>query len=201
TRGVPGITCSKRPGTEKFNMDDNRRMDRRAAIKWMLAATATISVLAARSFGATAPAHGYGTHPKLLEVYKPGALWPLTFTPAQHKPVSALCEVILPADEKSHSASQLKVPDFIDEWVSAPYPQQRRDRQQILEGLEWLDTESSKRFKQPFHRLTLEQQHKICDDICHSPTARPEFKAAATFFGKFRNLTLAGFYTTPEGMT
>jgi hypothetical protein len=79
-------------------MDDNKRMDRREAIKWMLAASATISVLTTRSFGAAAAQSGYGTDPNLMEVYKAGDLWPLTFTPQQQRTVTALSDVILPAE-------------------------------------------------------------------------------------------------------
>src|SRR5436305_7746562 len=122
-----------------------RRMDRREAIKWMVAATAALSVVDARSFAAVRAINGYGTDPKLNEAYKPGDLWPLTFTPEQRRAVTALCDLIIPADEKSPSASQLQVPDFIDEWVSAPYPRQKEDRKEILVGLKWLDKEAKKR--------------------------------------------------------
>src|SRR6266446_1647143 len=100
---------------------ESERMSRREALKWMLAASAAMSVLEARRLGAAPIAQGYGTDPKLMEVYDPGDLWPLTFTPQQRRTAAALCDVILPADEKSRSASELKVPDFIDEWISAPY--------------------------------------------------------------------------------
>src|SRR6266403_920716 len=102
-------------------MNISQRMDRREAIKWMLAATATMSALQGRSFAAHRPVAGYGTDPKLLEFYQPGDLWPLTFTEHQRRTVAALCDVIIPADDKSPSPSQLHVPDFIDEWISAPY--------------------------------------------------------------------------------
>ena len=104
-------------------MNEPQRMDRREAIKWMLAATATVSLLNFRSFGASVPAvTGYGTDPDLMKFYKPGDLWPLTFSEEQHRAVAALCDVIIPADDKSPGASSLGVPDFIDEWISAPYP-------------------------------------------------------------------------------
>jgi len=175
-------------------------MDRRQAIKWMLAATATISVLDAQSFGVGGPATGYGTDPNLMEVYKPGGLWPLTFTPPQRRAVAALCDVILPSDERSPSASHLKVHDFIDEWISAPYPKQREDRQQILEGLAWLETESKRLFDKPFAELSEVQKRQICDRICSVEKCPLDLNNAARFFAKFRILTMGGFYTTPEGM-
>jgi hypothetical protein len=178
-----------------------KRMDRREAIKWMLAASATISVLDRRALGAQrTTAVGYGSDPKVMEAYKPGDLWPLTFTAEQRKTVTVLCDLIIPADEKSPSASQLQVPDFLDEWVSAPYARQQTDRKQILEGIAWLDKEAQKRCRSAFASLTQEQQRQICDDIAYPPKANPPFREAARFFAKFRDLTASAFYTTPEGM-
>jgi hypothetical protein len=180
-------------------MNEPQRIPRRDAIKWMLAASATVSLLDFRSFGAAAAATGYGTDPNLLEYYKPGDLWPLTFTKEQRKTVAALCDVIIPADDKSPGAGSIGVPDFIDEWISAPYPEHQADRKLILDGLSWLEGESNRRFQKAFADSTDEQKHRICDDICHLPKARRQFKTAASFFSKFRNLTAGGFYTTPQG--
>jgi Gluconate 2-dehydrogenase subunit 3 len=178
----------------------SERIDRREAIKWMLAASATVSLFNFKSFGAGAvSAVGYGTDPDLLKYYKPGDLWPLTFTEEQRRAAVALCDMIIPADEKSPSASSVDVPDFIDEWISAPYPSQQADRKEILDGLAWLDGESQKRFEKKFADLNDGQKQAIGDDICFVPNAKPEFHTAAYFFAKFRNLTAGGFYTTPQG--
>jgi len=181
-------------------MDEPTRIDRRQAIKWVMAASATLSLLETKSLAAPRTVKGIGTDPNLMDVYKPGAIWPLSFTSSQRKTAAALCDVIIPADEKSPSASQLKVHDFIDEWISAPYPRHQEDRKEVLEGFKWLDTESQKRFQKTFVSLTEAQKRQICDDICHVPKAKPRLKNAALFFAKYRNLTAGGFYTTPEGM-
>lgn len=184
------------------------RIPRREAIRWMLAAAAA-SALDPVAFGAQnkmigSPegiAGGYGTDPNLMKTYAPGDIWPLTLTEAQRKTAAALCDVIIPEDAKSPSASKLGVVDFIDEWISAPYPDQKADRQIVLDGLAWMETESKKRFDKDFAGLTDEQKQAICDDICYAPKAKKEFKDAAKYFSKFRSLTAAGFYTTPQGMT
>ena len=180
-------------------MQEEPRMDRRQAIKWMLAASATLSMLDARSFSAVAGKAGYGTDPNLLEVYKPGDFWPLTFSSQQHRTVTALCNVILPADEKSPSASELKVPDFLDEWVSAPYARQQADRKEILPGLAWIDKEASRRFGKSFADLDQAQQLQICDEICSVEKAPAAMKKEAMFFAQFRLLAMGGFYSTPQG--
>lgn len=186
-----------------MNDSELLRMDRREAMKWVLAATATVTFLEMQAFGADAPApaslSGYGTDPDLLKTYKPGEAWPRTLTDKQLRAAAALSDVILPADEKSPNASKVGVQDFIDEWISAPYPQQQGDRKPVLEGLDWIDAEAQKRFKKDFADLTEDQQKQICDDICYGPKAKPEFKKAAGYFSKIRHLTLGGFYTTRDG--
>jgi hypothetical protein len=181
-------------------MQDLRRITRRESIKWVVAASATASLLSTRGFGADSTVRGYGQDPKLLETYKPGDLWPLTFTRDQRRTAAVLCDLIIPADEKSPSASQLSVHDFIDEWISAPYPRQQEDRKIILDGFSWLDIESNKRFKKAFVDLDEAQRHQICDEICYEPKAKSAMKKPAQFFARFRDLTAGGFYTTPEGM-
>jgi len=180
---------------------DFPRMDRRAAIKWMMTAAAGLSLTRLRALAGTgtAAARGYGTDPNLVKPYGPGELWPLTFTDGQRRTAAALCNAIIPEDEHSPGAASLGVQDFIDEWISAPYPEQGRDRPVILKGLQWLESESTRRFGQGFAELTGPQQAAICDDICHEPSAKAEFRKAARFFTRFRDLAAGGFYTTPEG--
>ena len=173
-------------------------MDRRQTLQWMLAASAALG--ADLPAGAAGPVKkGYGTDPKLNRSYRGGELWPLSFTPAQARCAQALCGLIIPADEHSPSAAQLQVHRFIDEWVSAPYPAQQRDRELILWGLAWLDAESGRRFQRRFDQLDAGALARIADDICWAEQARPEFAEAARFFARFRDLTAGGFYTTPEG--
>ena len=176
-----------------------KRMDRRAAIKWMLAASATVHFLDTKSLGQTDPLlQGYGTDPNMLIGEVP---WARTMTPEQLRTTSALSDIILPrTSAESPSATEVKVPDFIDEWISAPYESQQEDREIIVEGLVWINRESQRRFSRSFHQLEMSQQTAICDDICYPPDALPEYTVGARFFSKFRNLTLGGYYTTDIGM-
>jgi hypothetical protein len=182
-------------------------MDRRQTIKWMLAAAASMPLLEQRAASADVPAaaaagaRGYGTDPDLTRNYLPGDLWPLLLTAAQRRTASALCDVIIPEDASSPSASAVGVVDFLAEWVSAPYPIQQRDRPIILEGLTWIDAEASRRFARDFAALSATQQHSICDDICLAQNAQPAFAPAAKFFARYRDLTAGGFYSTPAGRT
>lgn len=145
------------------------------------------------------PAEPYGGDPNLLKVYEPGDLWPLTFTDAQRKTASVLADLIIPKDRLGPAASEVGVPAMIDEWISAPYPEQQADRPIVLQGLAWLDAEAQKRFGKPFAQLEATQHHAICDDICFTETAKPPFREAAEFFSKFRSICAGAYYATPAG--
>jgi hypothetical protein len=178
--------------------------DRRTTIKWMLAAAAAMPLWSheARSDELTAylpVPKGYGTDPNLGKLYQAGDVWPLTLSAAQRRTATVLCNIILPADGRSPSAASVGVVDFIDEWVSAPYPRQLQDRPVLLDGLAWMDAEGLLRFEKYFGELDQTQQHAICDDICYEPNAQPKFARAARFFSRFRDLTVGGFYSTPAG--
>jgi hypothetical protein len=182
-------------------------MDRRTTIKWMFAAAAAVPSLQVSFAADTALARevaagqkGYGTDPDLVKEWKPGGPWPLTLSEGARLTVTALCDLIIPADDQSPAASAVGVVDFIDEWISAPYPGQRADRDIVLPGLAWIETESQKRFGKAFSAIAEAQRAQIADDICSAGKAKAEFAGAAKFFAKFRDLTSGGFYTTPVGM-
>jgi Gluconate 2-dehydrogenase subunit 3 len=184
-------------------------MDRRTTIKWMLAVAAATPGGRDSAYAlGTGPAvadgpsgKGYGTDPNLIKVYKSGELWPLTFTSQQRLTAKVLCDLIIPPDTSSPSASAGGVVDFLDEWISAPYKQQRQDRGMLLEGFAWLDREAGSRYGagRSFVTLSDKQQTAICDDICFVAKAKPGLAGAAQFFARYRDLTAGGFYTTPQG--
>jgi len=182
-------------------------MDRRKAVQWMLATLAATSALgpAVRSLAAspvsqhTPIAKGYGTDPDLTKIYKPGDLWPLTFTETQRAQTAVLCDLLFPADETSPSASSLKVHDFVDEWISSAYSEASVDREPILECLSWFENEAQTRFKKALSALSEQQLHAIADDVAFG-AKRAEHKTPAKNFGRFKYVAAGGFYTTPEGM-
>ena len=177
---------------------DQMRIDRRTAVKWVLAAAAALQ-LPKPTFADSMVKSGYGKDPDILKVYKADSLWPLTLSKSQRATATALCDAIIPADGQSPAASSVGVVDFIDEWVSAPYPDNVRDKPVVLEGLAWIDAESQRRFKKDFASLSETQRAAICDEIS-AKDPKPELAKAAEFFKRYRSLTAGGFYTTPVGM-
>ncbi|MCP5411891.1 MAG: gluconate 2-dehydrogenase subunit 3 family protein [Alphaproteobacteria bacterium] len=142
-------------------------------------------------------ARGYGSDPNLVE---PSVPWPLTMTPAQRAQAKFLAGIILPADDHSPSAADLPIDAFIDEWISAPYPQQQEDRTLILEGLAWLDIESKARFGGDFAHATPAQRAALFDDIAWQGRIKPGLEKPAHFFDRLRSLVMGGYYSLPEGM-
>lgn len=144
-------------------------------------------------------ASGYGKDPDLMT--PPEAPWPLTLTPAQLSLLALLSDIIVPAEGRSPSASAVQVPTVIDEWVSAPYPDQQRDRLTVLSALAWLDDEAALRFSQPFAALGAAQQLAIIDDVAYDNAQTPrQFQRMAGAFARLRNMVLAAYFCTPEGM-
>lgn len=186
-------------------------MDRRTTIKWVLAAGSALPYFGRRTARAdlaptdpattvTAPAaRGYGTDPDLLAVYRPGEAWPLTLTAPQRRLAGTLADLIIPDDGHSPSASSVGVVEFIDEWISAPYPAHRRDRTTVLAGFAWMDAEAQRRFGKVFSELASVEQHLICGDICDAARAQGPRLEAARFFGMYRDLTAGAFYSSAAG--
>lgn len=181
------------------------RLDRRTTIKWVLAAAASVPLLKRVTWNAgaaspsAAPAKGYGTDPDLRRIYSPGELWPLTLTPELQRTAAALCDVIIPPDAHSPGAASVGVVDFIDEWISAPYPRHQRDQALIVPGLVWIEGEAKRRYAKLFAALSAAKQSAICDQICYAPEVPASLAEVATFFARYRDLTAGGFYTTPPG--
>ncbi|MDZ7630147.1 MAG: gluconate 2-dehydrogenase subunit 3 family protein [Gemmatimonadaceae bacterium] len=141
---------------------------------------------------------GTATDPDLIT---PASSWPRLLSAAEMTTLAALCDMIIPADDKSPSASAVGAHRYINEYVSAPYDWAERALVRIRGGLTWLDVESGRRFGgRRFTALTVAERTQICDDICHLPRAKPEHQAAARFFDQVRDLTASGFYTTDAGM-
>ena len=188
------------------------KMPRRDALKAVGAALAPLPVLNALQVqGPPAPGtpmtsqtqgvkggpRGGSWDPDMLH---PSKDWPRKLSVPELATLAVLCDMIIPADAQSPSASAVGVPAWINEYVSAPYDGQQRDLIRVRGGLVWLDLESRKRFGTPFRQATASQRTAICDDICYLPEAKPEFQAAARCFDLIRDLTSTGFYTTPAGM-
>ncbi len=110
--------------------------------------------------------------------------------------IAVLCDIILPANADFGSASEAKVPEFIEFIVKdMPYHQMP-----IRGGLAWLDNYSNAQYNLEFKKLSDEQQKQICDQIAYPGKTKPELLAGEKFFTRMRNLTLTGYFTSEMGI-
>lgn len=141
---------------------------------------------------AAAPADHDGTTPYKRQ----------TFDDHQWRTVCVLCDLIIPADERSGSATQAGVPEFLDDWLAFRTDQDgNQDFQaEILGGLMWLDHESNRLFEKDFADSSADQQKQLLDRIAFPKKSAKEDRAWVTFFSHFRSLTVSGFFSSKMGV-
>jgi hypothetical protein len=110
--------------------------------------------------------------------------------------ITILADIIIPKDEVSGSASEAKVPEFI-EFIVKDMPSHQTP---MRGGLRWLDIYASKRFGKSFKGCSAEERISIVDEIAYPKKAKPEVAQGVAFFSLMRNLTASGFYTTQIGV-
>jgi hypothetical protein len=118
------------------------------------------------------------------------------FTKHEMATITVLADIIIPKDDVSGSASDAKVPEFI-EFIVKDIPEHKIP---MRGGLKWLDVYSFNKFQKSFVEASADQQISIVDEIAYPKKARPEMQAGVTFFNRMRNLTASGFYTTEIGV-
>ena len=144
-------------------------------------------------------AAGYGTDPDLIHPVIP---WPNTFDAKTRTLVAVLADILIPAEGDTPGASQVGVVDVLDEWISAPYPEQHKDRQLLLAGFDWLDREAQRRHAAPFIALENNDQLALVDAIAFPERAYPpDLTGAVQFMTRFRFLVSGMFYSSPQGIT
>ena len=121
---------------------------------------------------------------------------PKFFTATEFRLVRVLADIVIPKDERSGSASDAAVPEFMD-FMMIDQP----TRQVAMRGgLAWLDVECQNRYDKTFLDCADAQRTAVLDDIAWPARATPEFSHGVAFFTSFRDLTAAGFWTTRMGI-
>lgn len=119
------------------------------------------------------------------------------FTDHEMETIAILADIIIPADEVSGSATDAKVPEFIEFIVKdMPYHQTP-----VRGGLRWLDVHCMKRFEKSFKDCNTNQRLEVVDEIAYPDRKiNPGMKQGVAFFNKMRDLVATGFYTTEIGV-
>jgi gluconate 2-dehydrogenase gamma chain len=121
---------------------------------------------------------------------------PTFFTAAEYRTVRMLGDMIIPKDERSGSASDAGVPEFMD-FTMTDRPNSRK---WMRDGLAWLDAESTKRNGKRFADATQSQREAILNDIAWPGKAPANMADGVSFFNRFRDLTASGFWSSEMGV-
>jgi len=124
------------------------------------------------------------------------AFKPKFFTPHEWATVKVLVDIIIPRDERSGSATEAAVPEFMD-FIMGDQP----NRQTAMRGgLAWIDLECQDRHDKRFLECTADERTAVLDDIAWPQKAKPEFAHGVAFFNSFRDLTASGFWSSKMGV-
>lgn len=177
-------------------------MDRRKSIKALLIGTAASSVLLDACNTTDKKETANKTVPDVSDRMEEEKLAnkklqdAVFFTAEEMTTIAFLADIIIPRDEVSGSATDAKVPDFI-EFIVKDMP---RHQTPMRGGLRWLELQSLKRFEKSFSQISEKQRIEIVEDIAYPKKATPEMKQGVAFFTLMRNLTATGFYTSEIGV-
>ena len=181
-------------------------MDRRESLKLMAWGTVGAGVLLEAcknadkktTLDAAASGNPYATlnrMPEEEEAYKK-IISTTFFTEEEMATIAVLSDIIIPKDDVSGSATDAKVPDFIEFIVK----EKSEFQVPMRGGLRWLNLQSVKLFEKPFKDATTQQQLSLVDAIAYPQKAKPEMNQGVSFFNLMRNLTASGFYTSEIGV-
>lgn len=132
------------------------------------------------------------------------------FTEHEMATITVLADIIIPADEISGSASDAKVPEFI-EFIVKDMPNHQTP---MRGGLRWLDVHCMNRFDKAFKDCDAKQQLEVVNEIAYpvieytdekgnkikKGKIKPGMEQGVAFFSLMRNLTATGFYTSAIGV-
>jgi gluconate 2-dehydrogenase gamma chain len=178
-------------------------MDRRKSIKTLLVGTAAAAVLIEScdtpvKNSAENASNGLNEDDRMAEekIANKKLRDEIFFTPAEMATITILGDIIIPKDAVSGSASEAKVPEFI-EFIVKDMPEHQTP---MRGGLRWLEMVSLKRFGNSFTAITEKQRIEIIDEIAYPKKAKASMKQGVAFFNLMRNLTTTGFYTSEMGV-
>lgn len=123
---------------------------------------------------------------------------PTFFNAHEWATVRVLVDYIIPRDERSGSATEAKVPEFID-FLMSDKDASEGMKTAMRGGLAWFDNECQHRFQKSFVGASDAQRRQVLDDVAWPAKARPEMSHGVRFFSHLRDLTASGFFSTQMG--
>jgi hypothetical protein len=124
------------------------------------------------------------------------AFAPRFFTAAEFRTVGVLADMIIPRDERSGSATDAGVAEFMDFTMN----DRPNNQQWMRSGLAWINAQSVSRFGKPFADATEQRRALILNDVAWPAKAPATMSDGVTFFNRFRDLTSTGFWSSRIGV-
>jgi gluconate 2-dehydrogenase gamma chain len=121
---------------------------------------------------------------------------PKYFHADEWRQVRVLVDLIIPKDERSGSATDAGVPEFMD-FICVEYPNYQT---WVRDGLRWLDALAFDTYHRNFVNCSDAERRAMLDQIAWPAKAKPEMHAGVQFFNSFRDFTASGFYSSQMGV-
>jgi gluconate 2-dehydrogenase gamma chain len=128
---------------------------------------------------------------------------PQFFTPHEWAAVRLLADLVIPADERSGSAGDALVPEFMDTILvdDLAEPRERERNQTAMRGgLAWLERRSAELYGKSFVEAGDAERRALLDEIAWPEKAPPALSQGVAFFDAFRDLTASGFWSSKLGV-
>jgi len=189
-------------------------IDRRAALRLIGTAPVALAFTFETEAFAAAAAHAA----KVVKTAAKGQYAPKFFNAQEWQTVRVLVDMIIPKDERSGSATDAGVPEFMDYDMTDPTDTdlQRERRQTAMRGgLAWINSVCERRFGHGFVEATDAERTALLDEIAYLKDSdveeeeaemreprdlRVRIKHGPSFFSSFRDLTASGFWSSKMGV-
>jgi len=141
-------------------------------------------------------AHDHAAAARTQTDTKTAPFKPKFFTAHEYATVGVLVDLIIPRDERSGSATEAGVPEFMDFMML----DQPRRQVAMRGGLALIDRLSQDRFGRRFLACRDPERRQLLDEIAYTSNPDPGLSHAIVFFSSFRDLTASGFWSTKMGI-
>jgi hypothetical protein len=141
-------------------------------------------------------AHAHAETARADAVKKAAPFKPKFLTAHEYATVGVLVDLIIPRDERSGSATDAGVPEFMDFMMI----DQPRRQVAMRGGLALIDRLSLDRVGKRFVTATDGERRQVLDEIAYTTNPDPGLSQAIAFFSSFRDLTASGFWSTKMGI-
>lgn len=162
----------------------------------MLKAAAGAAVVAALPITPADAERAMAHVERALEQQAQGAPYaPKFFKPDEWRQIRVMVDLIIPADERSGSATQAGVPQYMD-FFCTEYPSYAW----VRDALRWFDGFAYNTYKKSFVRCTDAERRALFDQVAWPARAKPEVRDGVNHFNRLRDFTASGFFSSRVGV-